>query len=59
MNGINLSNADHREAVKESKEVLGIVSQGEGRREGGREGGREEGREGGREGGRYTDFDCM
>ena len=48
MNGINLTNADHREAVrvvKESKGALGIVR-------GGREGGGRRDQGGGREGGR-------
>ena len=47
MNGINLTNADHREAVravKESKGALGIV------REGGRSKEAERGEGGGREG---------
>ena len=54
MNGISLTNADHREAVrvvKESKGALGIVRGGrEG--EGGREGGRGKGMEGRIDGGR-------
>ena len=60
MNGINLTNADHREAVrvvKESKGALGIVRggrEGGGRRDqgGGREGGREGGTSGKGDGGR-------